>query len=632
MKLLPILLFSTIAFGQVPQIPGTDTIANTRRDVNTGLTWLDANKLHPAGNYSPGTTYAQGDMVFCISAGTPCGALTAGLSYVSLQGSNIGHSPASANTWWTPIIDPTVIASGTASAIAGGTTGQYPVQTGAGATGFKSPNVPNGPMQLDSNGNGSIGTTLIFDSGNFGSFSAACAAAVSAHAQLMISKGWTGITTQSCAANVIAPIGTGGATVLQPASGQTITLTGDIMVPHGTAVFDTTLGGFVHLKTPTINASWFAGAGAAQQINACITAVISSAGDSGECDARDFGGVQTMSQQINLGTSSSGTAGLTILLRLPVSATWTWALTDGTSCGIKAFNNTLIQGFQAAGGQGSTVLHAPGSASMRSMLCTDPSPSSGGNYIRFENFGIVVDVGATMSEGAAHIQYLFDESLVRNVIIFNASGDALHLTAICCGPVIDNAQGSSAEASGGGYPLLIDGGGNAFTISNSTFNFPGVGKNNMNIGVAAPTVANITFLSDYMEKRGATDFGTPMVEVGGNAWNVKFIGGGAAVTTCSSCAQVVFQNDTYYGFSVEHFGVSGTSHGVYDTPNARAWPTDGIQIQGYSVGLANNVYLQGITTNSLTGPGPGSVSGVCWKADKSIGYGTPAEITAGTCH
>lgn len=448
-------------------------------------------------------------------------------------------------------------------------------------------------------GNGGSSSNPALNSSTYATLALGCTAAATAHVQLMITQGYTGLTTQTCAANLIFPIGAGGATKLQPASGQVITLTGDLQIPHGTQVLDITSGGFFHLVVPSIDASWMVGAGTAERINACITTAISSNGDSGECDARYFGGLQSMSQQINLGTSASGTAGLTVLLRLPISATWTWALTDGTSCAIKVFNNTLIEGYQAAGGQGSTVLHAPGSANMRSMVCTDPSPSSGGNYVRIENFGIVVDSGATMSEGAAHIQFLFDESEINNFIVDNESGDAIHLTGICCGSVINKAQGKSSEVSGGGYPLLVDGGGNAFTINNSTFNFPGIGKNNMNFAVSGAAVANILCISCYMEKRGATDFSVPMAEIGGSIWNIQFIGGGAAIPACSSCAQVVFNNDTYYGFSVQHYGVSGTTHGIYDAPNARSWVTDGIQIPGYTVGLADGIYLQGITSNMI---------------------------------
>jgi len=73
-----------------------------------------------------------------------------------------------------------------------------------------------------------IGTTVLIDSGNFASFAQACTAANLVNATLMVSKVWTGLSTQSCAANLRFPIGTGGSTVIDGAAGQTVTLTGNI--------------------------------------------------------------------------------------------------------------------------------------------------------------------------------------------------------------------------------------------------------------------------------------------------------------------------------------------------------------------------------------------------------------------
>ncbi len=49
----------------------------------------------------------------------------------------------------------------TAANLAGGSAGQFPYQTGAGATGFRTPNAANGPVVLDASGVATIGTTVI---------------------------------------------------------------------------------------------------------------------------------------------------------------------------------------------------------------------------------------------------------------------------------------------------------------------------------------------------------------------------------------------------------------------------------------------------------------------------------------
>ena len=49
----------------------------------------------------------------------------------------------------------------TATNLAGGTANQVPYQTGAGTTGFHSPNVANGPVVLDGSGNASLPGTLL---------------------------------------------------------------------------------------------------------------------------------------------------------------------------------------------------------------------------------------------------------------------------------------------------------------------------------------------------------------------------------------------------------------------------------------------------------------------------------------
>src|ERR1700735_348721 len=96
------------------------------------------------------------------------------------------------------------------------------------------------------------------------------------------------------------------------------------------------------------NAASFPGTDASIKINNCIQMVIAAGG--GTCDARSLTGAHQMSQQIDLGNSSTPPAHIGIALLLPESAVWTWSLTDGTSCGIMQFSSTSLIGTQPGAG------------------------------------------------------------------------------------------------------------------------------------------------------------------------------------------------------------------------------------------------------------------------------------------
>lgn len=107
-----------------------------------------------------------------------------------------------------------------------------------------------------------LGTTGLVDSGNYSSFATACTDAVSKNATLFVSKSWTSLSTQTCAANLSFPVGTGGSALLQPASGQTLTLTGSIVAAPLSQIFDPSAGGSFSLtRVPIVYPEWFGAAG-----------------------------------------------------------------------------------------------------------------------------------------------------------------------------------------------------------------------------------------------------------------------------------------------------------------------------------------------------------------------------------
>lgn len=123
-----------------------------------------------------------------------------------------------------------------------------------------------------------VGTTKILDSGSYSTLAAACSDAVSKNATLFISRSWSALTTQSCAANISFPVGGTGAALLQPASGQTLTLSGSIVFAPLAQIFDPSAGGTVLLtKTPIVYPEWFGAVGNGTAIDSpAIQAAIAS--------------------------------------------------------------------------------------------------------------------------------------------------------------------------------------------------------------------------------------------------------------------------------------------------------------------------------------------------------------------
>lgn len=77
----------------------------------------------------------------------------------------------------------------------------------------------------------------------FSSFSAACTASVSANTPLVVDQSYTAMGSQSCAANLLFLASQ--ASTLQPASGQTLTLTGGIDAPLAQQIIDLSASGTV---------------------------------------------------------------------------------------------------------------------------------------------------------------------------------------------------------------------------------------------------------------------------------------------------------------------------------------------------------------------------------------------------
>ena len=194
-------------------------------------------------------------------------------------------------------------------------------------------------------------------------------------------------------------------------------------------------------------ADQFPGSDAGAQINACVAAAIAAGG--GTCDARALGGTQVINEEINLGSETQAASGtLSVTLLLPAAALWEFNITDGTSCGIKQFSNDNLAGESSTGGAVRMIL-APynSSTNMDSLYCTDPSPTTGGNYVHARGFAAFASYGGTgtgtFANGAVHVQHMFDESSFSYIMAGGSSTTPYgwQIDDTCCGDSFDHVQG-----------------------------------------------------------------------------------------------------------------------------------------------------------------------------------------------
>lgn len=105
--------------------------------------------------YNNAGAFAGGTLANCLSAGgvLQYTASTHTFSCHTLASADIPNNAASTSG--------NAATATTAVNLTGGSTGQFPYQAGAGATGFRTPNAANGPVVLDPSGVAAVGTTTV---------------------------------------------------------------------------------------------------------------------------------------------------------------------------------------------------------------------------------------------------------------------------------------------------------------------------------------------------------------------------------------------------------------------------------------------------------------------------------------
>jgi hypothetical protein len=265
-------------------------------------------------------------------------------------------------------------------------------------------------------------------------------------------------------------------------------------------------------------ADQFAGADASVKTNACIAQVITNGG--GTCDANGLGGAQTISVEIDVGNHAQ----VPVTLRLPQASTWTvGTITNGTSCAIKQFSQSVIIGGGTGGSSAMVINAGAGTNNLDSMYCTEASPTGMGSYIRAEGFQLYNPNGATMANGAMNVQAIFDNSSWTNITVASYGTVGLNVHGIfCCGASFDHftANGNHVANS---IPVQV----NLNVASEVAFHHlsadhPGNGKNAVVItGIANTRTVRIYDL--YSEGNNADNV-TPNISVGTTAGLVEFYG------------------------------------------------------------------------------------------------------------
>jgi hypothetical protein len=269
-------------------------------------------------------------------------------------------------------------------------------------------------------------------------------------------------------------------------------------------------------------------------VNSCIATVIAMGG--GTCDATNLGGLQTISEQINVGNTSSVPV---VLLMSPI-ANWGVKIKDGTSCAVMVYNNGSIVSSGTATGQEATISSFSNATNVRGLLCTNDSLGGASNTFKVEGIQFHNSNGGTMTDAAVVLRGCKDNSIFRNNLVVNPFGVGVHIGgttahAQCTVLTVEDTWVSGANGNRSNttaQPVLIQGSAAAGAVSSirwvsGSIVDPGGGQNSIVIDGGTNYYAeNINFYGLHMEATvNAADGGTPVVRIS-HAGPVNWYGGG----------------------------------------------------------------------------------------------------------
>jgi hypothetical protein len=318
----------------------------------------------------------------------------------------------------------------------------------------------------------------------------------------------------------------------------------------------------------------FSGADNSVKVNNCIAQVIADGG--GVCDAAGLPGNGTLSQEIDVGNSSS----VPVALRLPNYGTWTNStLADGTSCVVRIFNKSAIVG--AGSGQGiSFEFQAASGTNLQGVFCISDVTSNTA-YIQASNFGIRAAAGAVISVAVADIRALRDISYLSNLRSTSfVSGKNWYFHNDCCSAMVIAINGE-CNSTTGCVPLTVGDGVGIEVVHGINFYslsmvHPGAGSNNVVWNQRNNQTHSNHVFGLYMEgPASGVDTTTPALAIinptgaplgedtfSGVRYGVEFVGGTRYAVDIAAASKVsLYDIDSVTGNFVNDQHPSGGAYG-----------------------------------------------------------------------
>jgi hypothetical protein len=265
-------------------------------------------------------------------------------------------------------------------------------------------------------------------------------------------------------------------------------------------------------------ANCFAGATPDVQVNACLTAAQAV---NGTCDTSALNGTQIFAAQVTVGCA--GSTPCPVQLIFPVKASWQFSMTDGTSCGIKQYAYTDVEGFNPGGTIVNFTIKSAVGANLAYVYCTDSSAESGGGGRYYHAAGFGIGTGAAQAGGAAmYVSTTDDNSKWERISVFDTAGDACAAKAdsVTSNTVFENdAFNSNYTAGSAPFCLTETNSTNAkaegVIFLNDNFTHPGAGLNAFYAQDTSTQHALEVMLDNVYIETSNTDTTTPLIYADG---------------------------------------------------------------------------------------------------------------------
>ena len=273
-------------------------------------------------------------------------------------------------------------------------------------------------------------------------------------------------------------------------------------------------GSDIYSNTSRYDVGCFPGVDASAKWNACNAQVIAS-GTPGICDATSLGGTQAVSQQMNVGNSSS----VAVTFILPSAGRWTstTAFTGGTSSMIKQFSNTTITG--SAPELKMIFQNGSGSGGLQYLYSTG---TSGGNcYFQADHFTLYNPTVPTASNINMLVNLGCDGSYWRDMQVLDYQDTVAGvevLNGACCSANFSNFTSNSNYTGPTPFVVISNSSGtvNGINLHNVSFDHPKAGQPNFSCtDTSSAHSSTIAWSGMNYEEGGNADTTTAFNQIAG---------------------------------------------------------------------------------------------------------------------